>query len=41
LPKNPENLEAPNKTELKPVIRPDVSKDLGKSAIKGAQGGKK
>lgn len=41
LPKNPENLEAPNKSELKPKIRPDVSKDLGKTAIKGTQDGKK
>ena len=38
--RGPENLEAPNKSELKPKPRPDVAKALGSTAIKGSQQGK-
>jgi hypothetical protein len=36
VPKNPENLEAPNKSELKPRPQPNVAKGIGGTAIKGS-----
>jgi hypothetical protein len=33
---SPENREAPNKSEQKPVITPNTAKNLGYVAIKGA-----
>jgi hypothetical protein len=36
LAKNPENREAPNQSELKPVVKPDTAKGIGQVAIKGA-----
>lgn len=38
MPRNPENLEAPNSSELKPKPgpNPDTVKSLGSTAIKGA-----
>jgi hypothetical protein len=41
LEKNPENREAPNKSELKPVAKSNTAKGIGQMAIKGAQDGKK
>jgi hypothetical protein len=34
--KNPENKEAPVPMETKPQERPDLTKEIGKAAIKGA-----
>jgi hypothetical protein len=38
--KNPENLEAPNKSEQKPPVRPNVAKDLGSTAVRATLRGK-
>ena len=35
MPKNPENLEAPNKSEVKPVAKPHTARQLGSLAIRG------
>lgn len=40
MPRNPENMEAPSPSELKPKPKPDVAKALGATAIKGSQGKK-
>jgi hypothetical protein len=40
LERNPENREAPNKSELKPVVKPNVANGVGYVAIKGAAGKK-
>jgi hypothetical protein len=38
--RNPENLEAPNKSEVKPPTKPDTVRQLGSVAIRGTQAGK-
>jgi hypothetical protein len=36
LAKNPENREAPNQSEVKPVVKPNTAAGIGQVAIKGA-----
>lgn len=36
--KNPENLEAPNKSEVRPVAKPNTVRQLGSLAIRATAG---